>query len=101
MRKHPIELPQVVVKIRDEQHAHIASLASASQGGVWSTGAMERPEMRMSGPVLDAPDVTELTHFYERLLGWEVEAFEGPRPGDPPGGGWSRLRPSDGSTKIE
>jgi len=38
---------------------------------------MERPEMRMSGPVLDAPDVTELTHFYERLLGWEVEAFEG------------------------
>ena len=41
--------------------------------------------MRMSGPVLDAPDVTGLTRFYERLLGWEVEEIEGPRPGRPPG----------------
>ena len=57
--------------------------------------------MRMSGPVLDAPDVATLTRFYELLLGWEVEELEGPRPGHPPGDGWSRLRPGDGSTKIE
>jgi catechol 2,3-dioxygenase-like lactoylglutathione lyase family enzyme len=62
---------------------------------------MDRPEIRMSGPVLDAPDVALLTHFYEQFLGWEVEALEGPRPGYPPGDGWSRLRPEDRSTKIE
>lgn len=57
--------------------------------------------MRITGPVLDAYDVAELTRFYERFLGWEVEAIEGPRAGFPPGDGWSRLRPADGSTKIE
>ena len=57
--------------------------------------------MRISGPVLDAPDVAELTRFYEQLLGWDVEALEGPRPGRPSGDGWSRLRPADRSTKIE
>jgi hypothetical protein len=62
---------------------------------------MNRPAMRVTGPVLDAPDVTALTRFYELLLGWEVEALERPRPGRPPGDGWSRLRPTDGSTKIE
>jgi predicted enzyme related to lactoylglutathione lyase len=62
---------------------------------------MERPEMRVTGPVLDAPDVAALTRFYEQLLGWDIEALEGPRPGYPPGDGWSRLRPADGSTKIE
>ena len=62
---------------------------------------MKRPEMRMTGPVLDAPDVTRLTRFYEQLLGWDVEELAGPRPGHPPGDGWSRLRPADGSTKIE
>ena len=61
----------------------------------------QRPEMRISGPVLDAPDVAELTHFYQQLLGWEIEAIEGPRPGFPPQDGWSRLRPDDGTTKIE
>lgn len=57
--------------------------------------------MRISGPTLDAPDVPALTGFYEQLLGWEVEAIEGPRTGHPPGDGWSRLRSTDGSTKIE
>jgi hypothetical protein len=57
--------------------------------------------MRVSGPVLDAPDVGALSRFYEQLLGWPIEALEGPRPGRPPGDGWSRLRPPDGSTKIE
>ncbi len=49
--------------------------------------------MQMSGPVLDAPDVPELTRFYERFLGWPVREIEGD--------GWSRLGPADGSTKIE
>jgi hypothetical protein len=62
---------------------------------------MKRPSMRVTGPVLDAHDVGELTRFYERLLGWEIEELEGPRPGHSPGDGWSRLRPGDGSTKIE
>lgn len=62
---------------------------------------MERPAMRVTGPVLDAPDVTALTRFYEQFLGWEIEEFAGPRPGHPPGDGWSRLRPADRSTKIE
>jgi catechol 2,3-dioxygenase-like lactoylglutathione lyase family enzyme len=57
--------------------------------------------MRVTGPVLDAPDVAALTRFYERLLGWDVKSLEGPRPGYPPGDGWSILRPADGSTKIE
>jgi predicted enzyme related to lactoylglutathione lyase len=62
---------------------------------------MERPQMRITGPVLDAPDVGELTRFYAELLGWEIEEQAGPRPGKPPGDGWSRLRPADRSTKIE
>jgi catechol 2,3-dioxygenase-like lactoylglutathione lyase family enzyme len=55
----------------------------------------------MSGPCLNAPDVAELTRFYEQLLGWDIEELAGPRPGRPPGAGWSRLRPADRSTKIE
>ncbi len=66
-----------------------------------SPGDADRPQMRMSGPVLDAPDVAELTQFYERFLGWPVSEIEGPRPGHPSGDGWSRLGPPDGSTKIE
>jgi catechol 2,3-dioxygenase-like lactoylglutathione lyase family enzyme len=62
---------------------------------------MESPQMKVTGPVLNAPDVTALTRFYERLLGWDVEELAGPRPGKPPGDGWSRLRPADKSTKIE
>ena len=57
--------------------------------------------MKMSGPCINAPDVAELTQFYAALLGWEIEAQAGPRPGRPPGWGWSRLRPADESTKIE
>ena len=57
--------------------------------------------MRISGPTLGAPNVAELTRFYERFLGWNVEDIADPRPGHPPGDGWSRLRPADRSTKIE
>jgi len=57
--------------------------------------------MHVTGPVLDAPNVHELSRFYELFLGWDVEELEGPRPGRPSGDGWSRLRPADRSTKIE
>jgi catechol 2,3-dioxygenase-like lactoylglutathione lyase family enzyme len=57
--------------------------------------------MRVTGPVLDAPDVGRLTRFYELLLGWQVVELDGPRPGHTAGDGWSKLRPADGSTKIE
>jgi catechol 2,3-dioxygenase-like lactoylglutathione lyase family enzyme len=62
---------------------------------------MERPSMRISGLVLDAPDVTQLARFYEQLLGWNLEELDGPRPGHSPGDGWARLRPADGSVKLD
>lgn len=33
---------------------------------------MERPPLRVSATVLDAPDAQALGAFYQRLLGWEV-----------------------------
>lgn len=62
---------------------------------------MVRPRMRMSGPVLDAPDVPKLTRFYETFLGWNVDGLEGPRAGEPAGAGWSVLHPKESETKIE
>lgn len=32
-----------------------------------------RPTMKLTGPVLDAPDPRELADFYRRLLGWQTE----------------------------
>ncbi len=55
----------------------------------------------MAGPVLDSPDPRRLAEFYERLLGWEVAASEGPRPGSPPEDGWAILGSPDGARKIE
>ncbi len=57
--------------------------------------------MRVSGPTLDAGDPMALAEFYGRLLGWEIERFEGPRPGMPSSDGWAVLRAPDGSMKIE
>jgi catechol 2,3-dioxygenase-like lactoylglutathione lyase family enzyme len=57
--------------------------------------------MRVTGPVLDAPDVAELARFYSELLGWPIVDQAGPRPGHPPGDGWAMLRPEDRTTKIE
>lgn len=62
---------------------------------------MERPELRLVGPVLDSPRPLELARFYERLLGWEIVRSEGPRPDGPPDDGWALLRSRDGSQKIE
>lgn len=62
---------------------------------------MQRPPMRVSGPVLDATDPVGLAKFYERLLGWTVTDCAGPRPGYPPEDGWARLRSPAGDLKIE
>jgi catechol 2,3-dioxygenase-like lactoylglutathione lyase family enzyme len=50
-----------------------------------------RPSMRLSGVVLDAPDARELAAFYRRLLGWEVEQDEP---------GWVKLRSADGGPGL-
>ena len=62
---------------------------------------MERPELRVSGPTLDAADPIRLAEFYERLLGWPIARREGPRPGQPATDGWAMLRSPDGSMKLE
>jgi catechol 2,3-dioxygenase-like lactoylglutathione lyase family enzyme len=36
----------------------------------------DRPQMTLSGIVLDAPDANELAAFYQRLLGWPVAQDE-------------------------
>jgi catechol 2,3-dioxygenase-like lactoylglutathione lyase family enzyme len=62
---------------------------------------MKRPAMRISGPVLDTSDPAGLAHFYERLLGWEIVALEGPRSGYPAEDGWAKLRSPHADQKIE
>jgi len=52
---------------------------------------MPRPQMRMSGPVLDTDDVPALRRFYREFLGWTDE--EG-------GPFWGRVRSPEGE-KIE
>lgn len=62
---------------------------------------MTGPEMRITGPVLDAADPVELARFYGRLLGWEIVELEGRRPGYPPEDGWAQLRSPGGDRKME
>lgn len=62
---------------------------------------MDRPRTVITGPTLDAADPVRLARFYERLLGWEIVAHEGPRPGFPPEDAWLKLRAPDQSLKIE
>ncbi len=57
--------------------------------------------MTITGPVIDSGDAVNLARFYQRLLGWELVAEEGPRPGFPPEDGWAKLRSPDGTTKLE
>ncbi len=64
-------------------------------------GFMERPAMRVSGPTFDSADPISLAGFYERLLGWTIEASEGPRHGYPALDGWALLRSPEGDQKIE
>jgi len=62
---------------------------------------MERPEMRVSGPTIDAAEPLALAEFYERLLGWPIVRREGPRDGMPSTDGWAMLRSPVGDMKIE
>src|SRR5262245_52577389 len=57
--------------------------------------------MRISGPVIGAPDPVGLAEFYAKLLSWNVTDRAGPRPGFPPGDGWARVDPPDRSMKLE
>ena len=50
-----------------------------------------RPSVRLTAPVLGAPDPQRLVRFYERLLGWPIRD-------DTPE--WATLRPADGSTGL-
>ncbi len=56
---------------------------------------IDRPEIRMRGPVVDAPpgdDALALAAFYERLLGWPITQRHP--------GGWALLQSPEG-LKIE
>ncbi len=56
---------------------------------------------RLAGPVLDADDPLALARVYGALLGWEIVASEGPRPGCPPADGWAKIVSPDRTHKIE
>ena len=62
---------------------------------------MDRPAMRITGPVLDSADPVGLARFYEHLLGWELTELEGPRRGYPTEDAWARIRSPDGGQKLE
>lgn len=49
---------------------------------------------------MHAPNPRELAAFYEQLLGLELVAEEGPRPGAAPEDGWALLRPPAGRTGV-
>jgi predicted enzyme related to lactoylglutathione lyase len=56
---------------------------------------MDRPQIRMRGPVVDAPagdEALALAAFYERLLGWPISQSAP--------GGWALLQSPEG-LKIE
>ena len=69
--------------------------AEPGTGILCSLDAVERPRIRLRGPVLDAAaaeDALDLASFYERLLGWPVVQSAA--------GGWALLESPDG-LKIE
>lgn len=52
---------------------------------------LERPRLRLSTVVLDAPEATTLADFYRRLLGWPVERAEDH---------WVKLSSPDGGAAL-
>lgn len=57
----------------------------------------------MTGPRLAVGAITiassaprKLAHFYADLLGWRINAEEGPRPGHAPEDGWAQIQPPEG-----
>ena len=58
---------------------------------------MGEVHLHLSSVTITAPDPRSLAGFYARLLDRPVTAEEGPRPGEPPTGGWAQIRSTDGS----
>ena len=54
---------------------------------------MTQPRTRVGAVTIGAPNPRALAAFYAQLLGWTVAQEYGPRPGDPPEGGWAQLVP--------
>src|SRR4051794_26166395 len=54
---------------------------------------MKQPRMQVGAVTIGAPNPRELAAFYERLLGWTLAQVQGPKPGEPPEGGWAQLVP--------
>lgn len=61
---------------------------------------MTRPRLRAATVAIHTPNPRELAAFYQRLLGLDLVAEEGPRPGGPRGDGWALLRPPAGQTGM-
>lgn len=62
---------------------------------------MERPSrVHATSVSISTPDPRELANFYARLLGVDLAASEGPRPGEPARAGWAQLRPAEGRLSM-
>jgi|SRR5579875_1386532 len=61
---------------------------------------MMRPKLRAVSVVLHTSQPRELAAFYQRLLGMDLAAEEGPKPGGPPNDGWAILRPPAGESGM-
>ena len=59
---------------------------------------MTQPRMQVGALTIGAAHPRELAQFYAAMLGWQVAALEGPRPGKPPADGWAQIRPPEGES---
>lgn len=60
----------------------------------------QRPRLQATSVSMSTSDPRELGAFYARLLGVELAASEGPRPGEPATAGWAQLRPAQGRLSM-
>ena len=54
--------------------------------------------MQVGALTIGAARPRELARFYAAMLGWDVTALDGPRPGKPPEDGWAQIRPPEGES---
>lgn len=59
-----------------------------------------RPRIEATSVSISTPRPRELARFYAELLGVEVAAAEGPRPGEPADAGWAQLRRTEGKLRM-
>ena len=59
---------------------------------------MTGPRMQVGALTIGAARPRELARFYASMLGWDVTALDGPRPGKPPEDGWAQIRPPEGES---